>query len=550
GEGAQPVDWQEAQPQEDKEEKDEEVGIDINNLVDEISDEYEDPTLVRIDRDQHFNICGSCHARRGDISGKFAVGDDFFDHYELILPDYSNTYYPDGQIWDEDFELAAFTLSNMYTKDVRCVDCHNPHSAKVSVDGNALCLRCHEAGVPNKIPIDSLEHGFHPLDKEGSLCTDCHMPQTPYMARHWRHDHGMTIPDPLLTKELDIPNACSRCHEEEGLDWNIDYVNQWYGDRMNRPTRERARLLARMKNGDTQAAPGILEFLSQEVNPTWRAVYVKFLTPIVPVGTEKVDHQTLIQKMIKLLDDKSPLVQSAAIDALEPLAMQFADKITPKLDSPNRLVRVKAAWALRRQLDHKTQAAKELMARLNFNQDQPLGAFQRGILYADNGHDQNAGEWFKKAISWDPGVAAFRYSYAVALSKLKQPAAAIIQMSKAIELEPQESAYPYSLGLLYAEVGRMNDARDALLAAVNLDPNQDRYWYNLAQIEFNSGKTSSAFESILKAMELEPNVADYPYVLGYFYYKIKQYDLARKALQQALRINPNHRGAMQLLNSM
>ena len=34
------------------------------------------------------------------------------------------------------------------------------------------------------------------------------MPVTTYMQRHPRHDHGFTIPDPLLTKQFGTPNAC------------------------------------------------------------------------------------------------------------------------------------------------------------------------------------------------------------------------------------------------------------------------------------------------------------------------------------------------------
>ena len=34
----------------------------------------------------------------------------------------------------------------------------------------------------------------------GGECVSCHMPTTTYMQRHARHDHGFTIPDPLLTK--------------------------------------------------------------------------------------------------------------------------------------------------------------------------------------------------------------------------------------------------------------------------------------------------------------------------------------------------------------
>ena len=54
------------------------------------------------------------------------------------------------------------------------------------------------------------------------------MPQTTYMQRHPRRDHGFTIPDPLLTQELGVPNACNRCHEDQTTDWAIEATERWY----------------------------------------------------------------------------------------------------------------------------------------------------------------------------------------------------------------------------------------------------------------------------------------------------------------------------------
>jgi hypothetical protein len=35
------------------------------------------------------------------------------------------------------------------------------------------------------------------------------------MQVDWRADHGFHSPDPLMTQELGIPNACSKCHTDE-----------------------------------------------------------------------------------------------------------------------------------------------------------------------------------------------------------------------------------------------------------------------------------------------------------------------------------------------
>src|SRR5207249_4844637 len=108
-------------------------------------------------------------------------------------------------------------------------------------------------------------------------CVACHMPQTVYMQRHSRHDHGFTIPDPLLTKQFQIPNACDRCHADRSVDWSIEAVQKWYGERMNRPSRARAQVVARARKGDPKSARELVGLLRVETNAYWRAVSVNLL---------------------------------------------------------------------------------------------------------------------------------------------------------------------------------------------------------------------------------------------------------------------------------
>ena len=126
-----------------------------------------------------------------------------------------NDWYPDGQIKDEDYEFASFLGSKMYQAGVTCIDCHTRDVTKPQLKGNALCMKCHNGGYPKAPVIDAAGHGHHKLTDKGGECIGCHMPVTVYMQRHSRHDHGFTIPDPLLTKELNIPNACNRCHADQ-----------------------------------------------------------------------------------------------------------------------------------------------------------------------------------------------------------------------------------------------------------------------------------------------------------------------------------------------
>jgi len=517
------VDWQDAHP-----------------------DDEDDPTIQWLDNDQYLAVCGSCHARRGDLTGRFKSGDKFLDHYDPVLPDLSDVYYPDGQVREEDFEYVAFTLSYMNTMGVRCFTCHDSHSGKTRKQGNDLCLQCHERKMTTRIAIDPAEHSHHPSDKPGFLCIDCHMPQTVYMARHWRHDHGMTIPDPVLTKAFGIPNGCTRCHAEEGVDWAIEWVEKWYGQRMERPTRQRARLLARIKAGDEEAVPGLLALLPEELNPAWRAVYVRFLAPLLTQGQSKVG-EAVVAALLELIDDPSPLVQASVIEALSPIVSGAVGRLVAKLDHPVQLVRVKAAWALRQVTTLSERAHHDLMTFLDFNEDQPTGVFHKGNYYAEIGRPEEALAWFEKATQWDPGAAPFRHSYAVVLSRLGRLDEALMQLAEASNLDREEAFYPYSMGLLYAEMGRFVEARDALRAATARASHHGRFWYNLALAEDRLGDTDAALDAMFKAEALEPHEPTYPYVRATLLLRQQKTDAARRALERVLQIDPTHQQARQLI---
>ena len=258
-----------------------------------------DPTLPKFTKQQMLDDCGYCHSRRGELTGDFKPGDDFFNHASLTIVDGTDTFYPDGQVKDEDYEFTASTGSRMHAAGVYCMDCHNPHSGKTILPGNLLCLRCHNGSNPKAPKIDPVEHSHHQvfgfgatnkvfnanlmaynpktIQETGGECVNCHMPQTVYMQRHRRHDHGFTSPDPLLTKLYGIPNACNRCHVDKNVDWAVETTEKWYGDKMNRPARARAQTLVKARNGDSNAPALLINLLNGNETPYWKAVAVGFL---------------------------------------------------------------------------------------------------------------------------------------------------------------------------------------------------------------------------------------------------------------------------------
>src|SRR6266545_5691764 len=217
-----------------------------------------DPTLRQRPPARSMEICAPCHARRSELTGDFVPGEAFWDHYLLAIVDTSSVFHPDGQIRDEAYEYAPFLGSRMHAVGVTCLDCHDPHTARPKLAGNALCLQCHNGSRAEAPVIEPAQHSFHHPESAGSLCVNCHMPQTVYMQQHWRHDHGFTSPDPLLTQRFGIPNACNRCHQDQDADWALTVCELWYGARMERPARARALVLAQARRGAAAAREPLL----------------------------------------------------------------------------------------------------------------------------------------------------------------------------------------------------------------------------------------------------------------------------------------------------
>ena len=528
-----------------------------------------DPTLAKWPRDRIVDYCGFCHARRGDLTGDFKPGDDFFDDQHLAIVDASLTYYPDGQVHEEDYEYAAFLGSRMHFRGVYCLDCHNPHSTKTLLPGNWLCLRCHNGTYTNAPVIDPVRHSHHKVfgyDTNGVLvntdltaykpkavretggeCVNCHMPQTVYMQRHWRHDHGFTIPDPLQTKEAGIPNACNRCHQDKDADWALNYCDEWYGLKMDRPSRQRTRVIASARKAEPAAASGLLGLLATSEIPYWRGVAARLLTPWA--GEARVRNALLLG-----LSDTNALVRVECVHALEPLADQGVPGVVEALrrsrEDSSRSVRVAAAWALRSSLDLHSRAGVELLHSLAINADQPAGQTQLGAFALARGDEAQAAQHYAKAVAWDPNSAGIRHDYAVVLSGLNRTQEAVEQLQGACRLEPRNAEFQYKLALAWNELGQTDKAIDGLQAAARLDPAHARAWYNLGLLLNSTGRTEEALEALTRAESTDGSDPRAPYARATILARLGRTDEARRAAQRALEIEPRIPAAQELLRSL
>lgn len=511
-----------------------------------------EPNARRFTRDQVFDTCGACHARRRELTGDFVPGDDFAEHYQLTTVDESDLYFPDGQVRDELYEYGSFRSSKMHAAGVRCVDCHDPHTGTRRFVGNALCIQCH-SGAPAPNPaikiiapvIDPVAHSFHKPGSTGAECTACHMPITNYMQRHPRHDHGFTIPDPLLTKQHGIPNACNRCHADKDTDWALAATDKWWGAKMQRPSRERAQRIAEARSGAARSSAPLLASWQSETSAYWKAAILKLLGPWS--GEREV-----LDAIGEGTVHPDPLVRTAAVQQLEPLAenVQARGWLERGLNDASRSVRVAAAWGLRANVDPASRAGRELQHTLDLGADQPMGQLQLGILAQARGDNAGALAHFDKAVKWDARSGGLRHEYGVLLSQLGRPAEALTQMQEAVRLEPQNAEWHYKLALAWNEAGNLANALPEFEKAVALDRRHARAWYNLGLARNSLGQPEQAIAALQQGEAADPRDPRLPYARATIHAQRGQREEARAAAQRALELAPGYGEARVLLESL
>ncbi len=512
------------------------------------SSKAKDPTLSRPTSERVLGTCGSCHARQENITGDFMPGDSFFDHYQLQIPGDSDAWYADGQVRSEDYEFASFLGSKMHERGVTCLDCHNPHSANVLLPGNDLCMKCHSGAFTNAPVINPVEHTHHLATKKGSSCIGCHMPVTVYMQRHPRHDHGFTIPDPRLTKELNIPSACNRCHADKGVDWGVSFCDQWYGQKMNRPTRERTRWIAAAQRGDKSGQGPLMGMLSSgRASPYWRAVAANLLW-------QWSDDREVNAALLRLLRDDHPLVREQAIKSLESRLNdgggEVAGALQPKLNDPVRNVRVAAAWALRSSLDTNVVAGKELLAMLDFNADQPVGQYHKAMFNLDRGEPTKALAHLQLAEKWDPFSPPIRLETADILSQLGKTNDALHELQTLCQQQPDSADFRFKLGLALAQARQFEGAIQTLGRVVQLDASHVQGWYNLGLALSAAGQIDESLAALDRASALAPKDPQIPYARASVLLHAKRYEEARASAQKALLLNPSFQPAKDLLQRL
>ncbi len=418
----------------------------------------EDGCLVaRADRQltdaQHDDNCASCHARREELTGDFSIGEAFDSHFRLELPKVPGVFHPNGLQLEEDYCETSFRLHRMGRTGVTCYDCHDPHSGKLVLpaENDELCLQCHGNNqVINGVLAPQVSHNKL-CGGKAMPCIECHMPKMTYMGRDARRDHALHWPDPRMSIELGVPNACLNCHKDKDHQWCMDYLEKRYKEERMGKYRQRFRAAGHAMQGRGSLQELTAAYAAEEI-PAWRATLLGLMAqyPLTP----KVQALAL-----GATQDSDALVRAAAAELLggETARKALADK--------TRSVRHAAGWRLFPQMSHK-QVLAEMKETAGFQADQPTGAMQLAMLAAAAGQPQQAELQYKRAIERDPASEVARMDYAVFLAQQNRPVDALAQMLACTREHPENAEAQYRLGLILIELKQYRPALRAMQKAV------------------------------------------------------------------------------------
>jgi len=438
--------------------------------------------------DEQINVCARCHSRRSHL-GDYQHGQALSQTHRLALLD-PNLYFPDGQIRDEVFVHGSFIQSKMYQAGVTCTDCHNPHSGKVYAQNNALCATCHKAEA-----FDTPKHHQHQTNSEGALCINCHMPETVYMGVDARRDHSMQIPRPDLSINLGVPNACTRCHQDQSNQWAFEALLEWDQLRRDMHT-ERATAFAKADAGHASAQPTLAAIARDATQPAiWRASALSRMA---------LDSDSLDQLLVHL-GDTDPIIRAEAARRSGELPRDWRQQHLIELASdPDLNVRLAAANSLADLgIVGATDAATEQLVKLDReyrsiaqrHMDQVETLAQLGEYEARQGNLEQAIELYTRAIKQNPQLVGAYINKADLQYRRADNRGAINTLRAGLAVLTGNPDLSFSLGLAFAREGLRDEALESLSDGASADNVRYHYVYAVALHDY--GQKEAAIDQLL-----------------------------------------------------
>ncbi len=403
--------------------------------------------LPELDFDASIEVCARCHARKRI----YLEAREDTPFYDAFAPDVWATghYYADGRSSSLNYRYVEYMQSRCFKTAAQRMDCgycHPPHSLESArhtnvTEANNICTGCH---IRHKTRL--VEHTHHKPESDGSRCVDCHMPKMDLDLRMTVRDHTIGSPLPELTRDFQVPNACSQCHKDRPVEWAVDVVDEWYGERpsfqaMRTRVRGRAEVLSKAFANETPVAP-LIEWLD---DPSRTLIERASAGELLGNASPNPDARDALRRHVK---DPHPLVRYSVLRSLA----RFNEASThatlrEALKDERRIVRVcayESLFFLQPEIeDEKDPHIEKVRAEYHYRQQ---------VIRGDDPR-------------WLPNLALWYYSR-------RQPQRAEKLLRHAIRLAPNSPRHRADLVQLLVDSGRVNNAGPELLRLEKLAPGE------------------------------------------------------------------------------
>ena len=501
-----------------------------------------------ISSQQYVELCAPCHSRRTEFGDYSHSRGELLDN---VLPAVlrEGLYHADGQILEEVYVYGSFIQSKMYQNEVRCGDCHNPHSLELHFEGNELCSQCHRADV-----YDNYEHHFHQKvyegePSEGALCVKCHMVEQPFMVIDWRADHSLRVPRPDLSAEIGTPNACTQsgCHDDRPLSWSLQAYQRWYGQ-ARKP--HYGQIFAAARRGEAGVMDELIKVAGDPLYPN--IARATALGLLVQYPSEEATEAF----NLALMDEDALIRYTALSNVSAPTPERVVELVSPLLFDPIRVVRMEASNRLADappgalqpyQQEALAAGLEELKEAMQSSLDFPGMAHNMGNLTSRLGDAVEAERYYRIAVDIDDLFVPAKVNLALLLNSTGRNPEAEVLLREALEAYPERADIAYNLGLLLAELSRIEEAVEFLGRASQGQPDQARVHYNYGLALQAVGRLGEAEEALLQALAVEPENPDILFALGDHYLRKGTPTRALEVAERLVRIAPDHPQGAELL---
>lgn len=493
--------------------------------------------LAALDKDASLMVCFRCHSLKQELRNDgYLPGDSLEEFFMLRMHVLEGSpFHNDGRV-----RHFAYQESHLYSDcylngSMQCTDCHDPHSQRYrDVNGAPLgdrfadgqCLGCHasKAEAPER-------HTHHRSGSPGSRCVACHMPyhQEPRMGRtirYARSDHTISIPRPALDSALGLEGACRQCHRDRPVQALEAQARTWYGElKPQHPA-----VVALGPADSTPDRPAAASLLLG-VGDSHRAAQVvglarfvrRFLSPDMP----ELEPAT-VARLERLAPSRDPDVAGLALMSLhlargnDPAVRRFLVRRVRELGPREALVRARWTWAL--------------LAVGNAYQERGAGPYALAV--------------YRKAEEVSPGAPTVEASLGLALSGVREYAAAEARLRRSLAADPNQPVTLANLGYVQQQRGDVEGALATYRRAVELDPYEPYVYVSLGNAYARLSRIREAVEAWQRAVELDPRLASADVSLAAAYERGGDRARAVAALRRALEFEPRNATARQMLQRL